>query len=130
MINNHPLTLRNVASIGEEIGYELGKKMVLDYQDAHPADIHFFNLGRNIIESILGQPGCVGIRFYNAYDENGIKTLVYVGLDNRGTPIFQYTAVNFDGSLENKPAIVADRIDRGSRGGSSIFGDDWAWDTE
>ena len=67
MINNHPLTLRNVASIGEEIGYELGKKMVLDFQVANPDEVHSFTIGRNVIDEILAQPGCVGIRFYNAY---------------------------------------------------------------
>ncbi len=40
---------------------------------------HFF--GMNIINSILAQPGCVGIRVYYAIDDAGKKQLVVVGAD-------------------------------------------------
>ncbi len=41
---------------------------------------HFF--GKDILQSILAQSGCVGIRMYHAIDENGIKNLVLVGVDS------------------------------------------------
>ena len=57
-----------VELIGEEIGLDLGKQMVSEYQAANPSDVHFYEIGRNILNQILSQPGCAGIRFYNAYN--------------------------------------------------------------
>ena len=112
-----------VAAIGEEIGLELGTQMVKGYQEANPSDVHSYLIGRNIIEQILAQPGCVGIRFYNAYNEEGLKTMVYVGLGKESKPIFQYTVINEQGILENEKGIVADRIRRDT----GVDADDWGW---
>lgn len=37
--------------------------------------------GRNKIEDILNQEGCVGIRIYHGLDENGKRILILVGAD-------------------------------------------------
>ena len=99
-----------VAAIGEEIGLELGTQMVKGYQQANPSDVHSYLIGRNIIEQILAQPGCVGIQFYNAYNEDGHKTLVYVGVDGNGKSVFEYQVVNATGQLDVIKGIVADRV--------------------
>lgn len=126
MMHTKPLSKSQINSIGEEIGYELGNQMVNDYQQANPNDTHYYVIGRNIIDQILSQPGCVGIKFYNAHDEQGEKTLVYVGLDKNGNALLQYTCIDSTGKLGSKAGIVADRIDRGGRTGStSIDGDNW-----
>lgn len=117
-----------MAAVGEEIGYELGKQMVSDYQTANPTDVQFYEIGRNILDQILAQPGCEGIRFYNAYNELGQKTLVYVGLDKKGKAMFEYTCVNNEGVLKSDKGIVADRIKTG--GGNpppTPAADDWTW---
>ena len=123
-----------VAAIGEEIGIELGTTLVSAYQTANPADVHYYVIGRNILDQLLAQPNCSGIRFYNAYDENGVKTLVYVGVDAAGNSILEITSVNQLGELESKPAIVADRTDRGQGGGRTDGGvfdaDNWNWEIE
>lgn|SRR5690606_35831672 len=128
MTKNQTL-VKPVAAIGEEIGFELGKQMVSDHDVANPmAEIQFYELGRNILDQILAQPGCEGIRFYYGYNEQGEKTLVYVGLDKKGKPMFQYTCVNNDGSLSANKGIVADRIKTG--GGNhppTPAADDWTW---
>jgi hypothetical protein len=127
MMQTKPLNKTNIASIGEEIGYELGNQMVKDFQQANPNDIHYYVIGRNIIDQILSQPGCVGIKFYGAYDEQGAKTMVYVGLDENGKALLQYSCVESTGKLGSKAGIVADRIDRGGRTGSvSIDADNWS----
>ncbi len=72
------------ANIGEEIGLELGAKMISSYQNSNPSDVNSYFIGRNIIGQILKQPGCAGIKFYNAYNEAGEKTLVYVGVNDQG----------------------------------------------
>ncbi|MEO5682967.1 MAG: hypothetical protein ABIQ88_10010 [Chitinophagaceae bacterium] len=104
------LTQRPVAQIGEAITHELGAQMITDYQAANPTEVKSFQIGRNIIDQILAQPGCVGMRFYNAYNEIGEKTLVYTGVDEFGKALVEYTMVNNDGSFNKNRAIVADRI--------------------
>jgi hypothetical protein len=99
-----------IEAIGEEIGLELGTQMVKSYQQANPSDVHSYLIGRNIIEQILAQPGCVGIQFYNAYNEIGEKTLVYVGVDKNGKSIVTYSVVDESGVLAVEKGIVADRI--------------------
>ena len=127
MAKNQTLA-KPVAAIGEEIGYELGKQMVNDYQTANPTDVTFYEIGRNIIDQVLAQPGCAGIRFYNAYNERGQKTLVYVGLNKDGKAILEYTVINNEGVLESNKGIVADRIRTGD--GQPIRtsdSEDWNW---
>ncbi|WEK35841.1 MAG: hypothetical protein P0Y53_25425 [Candidatus Pseudobacter hemicellulosilyticus] len=113
MLQNELITKRDVQSIGEEIGYELGAQLVQDYQTAHPTDVQSFIIGRNIIDQILAQPGCAGIQIYNAYNEAGEKTLVYIGLDQEGKSILEFTTVNTSGILEAQKGIVADKVRSG-----------------
>ena len=123
------LTTKAIAQIGEEIGVELGTQMVKGYQQANPSDVHSYLIGRNIIDQILAQPGCVGIKFYNAYNEAGEKTLVYVGVDATGAALMSYSVVTEFGQLEDQKGIVADRVRTGgpvSRPSTSITEDqDW-----
>jgi len=108
MMQNELIT-KSLADVGEDIGQELGSKMVKDYQDANPNDTKGYLIGRNIIDQILSQPGCVGIRFYNALNESGKKTLVYVGIDENDDMILNHTSVTENGAIVKTPAIVADR---------------------
>ncbi|MEJ7766178.1 MAG: hypothetical protein WKF89_00095 [Chitinophagaceae bacterium] len=103
------LTKKCPTMVGEEISHELGAKMVKDFQDANPQEITANDIGRNIIDSILAQPGCAGIRFYNAINEMGRKTLVYVGIDHHEQIITEYVTVNTSGQLTTQKGIVADR---------------------
>jgi hypothetical protein len=108
LIENKHLEL---AEVGGEIDKELACKMVKDYQDTHPEDVKSYFIGRDIIEMILKQPNCVGIRFYNALNELGQKTVVYVGLDLNAEIIYEVAYVSESGKLEKRPGIVADRVD-------------------
>ncbi len=47
---------------------------------------HFF--GRDIINKILEQNDCMGIRIYYALDENGKKQLIIVGADSKENDIY------------------------------------------
>ena len=116
-MQNELVTKRATATIGEEIGYELGTEFISNYRNANPNDTLSYVIGKNIIEQILAQPGCEGIHFYNAINEAGKKTLVYVGVNKDGENIFQYTAVNNAGTITNEAAVVGDRTDDG--------GDSW-----
>lgn len=104
------LTQKDYATIGEEIGQELGAEMITSFREAHPTEVAGWTIGRNIIDEILAQPGCVAMRFYNAINEKGQKTLVYVGVDAEGKDMLKKVVVEKDGNLATRPAIVADRI--------------------
>lgn len=119
------LTKRNIATIGEEITYELGAELVTNYRKAHPNDVQGYIIGKEILNQILAQPGCAGIQFYNAINELGQKTLVYVGLDQNGKQLINYTVVTEDAQLQKQKGIVADRSIP-SPTGDDLFGDD-AW---
>src|SRR5882757_2069319 len=93
------LTQLDVASVGEEISHELGRTLVKSYQDAYPDTFTGVLIGRNIIDQILAQPGCAGMRFYNAINEQGQKTLVYVGVDASGKDILEKVVVEKGGAI-------------------------------
>ncbi len=125
MTQNEILTA-NLAAVGEDIGQELGAKMVKDFQDNNPNETEWFYAGRNILDKILSQPGCVGIRLYNAIDENGNKTLVFVGIDAQENIIVEYTTISAEGQLTKEKGIVADRINRPGTKETGITLDWWA----
>ena len=55
--------------------------MTKAFRDANPGKIIANFVGKDAIQAILDQPGCVGIRFYNAVNAAGQNTLVLVGAD-------------------------------------------------
>lgn len=101
---------KSLAAVGEEISHELGAKMITDFHNANPAGISYFQIGKNILESILAQPGCEAVRLYNALNELGQETLVYTGVDANNEIIVEYVAVNNLGEIAKAKGIVADRI--------------------
>jgi len=131
MLQTQPLTKKPLADVGEEIGLELGVQMVKDFQVVNPTETAFFIVGRNIIDQILAQPDCAGIKFLSAYNEMGEKTFVYIGIDSYGKSIIEYTVINNIGNLVKENGIVADRVKTGDNppiGPKSIpDADDWSW---
>jgi hypothetical protein len=111
MAKNEVLTQENVAlhaGIGEHIGFELGAKMVKDYYDTYQeGGCHF--VGRNIVEKIFAQPGCVGIKIFKALNEKGEKTYVFVGVNGDGSLMLEIPVVNVNGEMKIEEGIVADR---------------------
>lgn len=121
------LETRSIASIGEAISPELGAQMIRQYQELHPADTHNYLIGRDILDRILEQPGCVGIKFYNAINESGEKTLVYLGVDINGNTISNIITVNNLGLINSQKGIIADRV-RPTGGSNSIDSEPIDWD--
>lgn len=119
MMQKELLTKQETANIGEEISHEMAADFVKSFDQAYPAETKWFAMGKNILQQILSQPGCEGIRFYNGINEKGQKTLVYVGIDAAGNDIVKKTVVDQDGTIASVPAIVADR----NKDGESI----WTW---
>lgn len=107
-------------TIGENIGYEKGAKMVKDYCDTYGENICHF-VGKNILEKLLSQPDCVGINMYKALNDKGAQTYVFVGMDSTGKAILEYTAVNDNGGLAKEYGIVANKFSRRASEGW------WSW---
>src|SRR5687767_8236582 len=116
------LTKRNITTISEEITHDLGAELVNNYRKAHPNDVNGYMIGKEILNQILAQPGCAGIQFYNAINEVGQKTLVYVGLDQNGKQLVNYSVVTADAQIQMQKGIVGDRSIPTSDDG--IFADD------
>jgi ABC-type dipeptide/oligopeptide/nickel transport system permease subunit len=105
---------KNYAAVGEEISPALAASFVKSYVETHPEEVKSFQIGKNIIDQILAQPGCCGIRFYSAYNEIGQKTLVYVGVDESGQDILKNVTVGTDGTLHVSSSITGDRAGSGN----------------
>lgn len=62
-----------------------GSKMTAAYRATiSTGDTIALAVGKNLVNSILGQTGCMGIRMYFALDKDGNKQLVLVGVDANG----------------------------------------------
>jgi hypothetical protein len=68
-------------SEGGEISLNTASAMTKQYRNENPntTRAHFF--GKDIINRLLAQENCVGIRMYYGISENGSKELVLVGVD-------------------------------------------------
>jgi len=104
------ITKKDYAAIGDEISHELAHEFINAYQETHPGENRGYHLGRNIIDTILAQPGCVGMRFYYGLNEDGVKTLVYVGVDAGGKDLVKRAVITSSGELTQADGIWADRV--------------------
>jgi predicted Fe-Mo cluster-binding NifX family protein len=92
--------------IGKDISYERGAKMIKRHFDENPDDVVAHFLGRNQIEQILAQPGCIGIRMFQALNEMGIKQMVLVGVNKDGSNILNIEEINQQGQLTTKAGKI------------------------
>ncbi|MCU0359740.1 MAG: hypothetical protein MUF75_03320 [Bacteroidia bacterium] len=58
------------------------------YREAHPNSVRAHAFGKNKIQDLLNQSGCVGLRAYYAIDNTGAKQLVLVGVDQHGEDLY------------------------------------------
>jgi hypothetical protein len=74
---------------GEEFPLSTAAEWTANYRIENPNGVkaHFF--GHVIIERILAQLGCVGIRCYYALDENGKQQLIIVGVDSNENDLYE-----------------------------------------
>ena len=93
------------AKTGEVIGYEKGAKMVKNYYDkTRNTESHF--IGRDMIESILAQPGAEGITVLYGVDEKGAQKPVLVGVNAEGNFILNFTTVDATGELSKQRGVI------------------------
>jgi hypothetical protein len=110
MIQHELLETKTLAEVGEDIGLSEGIKLVNAFANANPEATKGYYIGRNVIDQILAQPGCVGINFRKCLTEMNEEHLVYTGVDADGKDIVEYTVVTNTGDVVKQNAIVADRV--------------------
>ena len=109
MTQNELLETKSLAEVGEDIGLAEGMQLVQNFREANPNATPGYYIGRNIIDQILNQPGCVGINFRKCLSENNEEHLVYSAVDADGKDILTYSVVNNTGDIVKENGIVADK---------------------
>ena len=109
-MTKNALETRSLAEVGADIGLAEGKRLVDNFREANPNATPGYFIGRNIIDQILSQPACVGIRFRKCLSDNNEEHLVYTGVDAEGKDILEFSVVTNTGDIEKYDGIVADKI--------------------
>ena len=100
---------KTLAEVGENIGLTEGRELVNAFRAANPEATKGYYIGRNILEQILAQPGCVGINFRKCLTNMNEEHLVYTGVNAEGKDILEFSVVTNSGDIVKQDAIVADR---------------------
>lgn len=58
-----------------------------NYRTANPSAVKAHFYGKNKLNEMLAQTGCVGLRMYRAIDANGVLELVIVGVNSSGADL-------------------------------------------
>jgi hypothetical protein len=74
--------------MGKEIPVTQGKEWIKRYQDQNPDSLKAVFYGSNILDALLMQKDCVGIRIYNAIADDGSSTFVLVAAKENGNNIW------------------------------------------
>ncbi len=85
----------------QEITLTEGSAMTRAFRTANPGAIKAEYFSQKIINLILEQEGCVGIRVYNGLDATGGQSSVLVGVDASGNDIVN--GVLGDRSVKSPP---------------------------
>lgn len=100
--------------------------MVLDFKENNSGFINVFTIGKEVLQKILDQPGCQGIKIYNALNEKGENTLVYLGVDQSGEIITNACINSSNGEISYNNTLVGDRVR--PTGTFDLNDDDGFWD--
>jgi hypothetical protein len=109
MTQNTLVETKTLAEVGENIGLTEGRELVNAFRAANPDATKGYYIGRNILEQILAQPGCVGINFRKCLTNMNEEHLVYTGVNAEGKDILEFSVVTNSGDIVKQGAIVADR---------------------
>lgn len=109
MNQNALVETRNLAEVGENIGLAEGIELVNAFKTVNPTATQGYYIGRNILEQIMAQPGCVGINFRKCLTNLNEEHLVYTAVDAEGKDILEFSVVTNTGDIVKQEAIVADK---------------------
>lgn len=80
-------------SDGGRLDLTMARQWAQNFRNANPNDVRSHYFGRDILDKILAQPGCIGIRAYYALTDNKEKELLIVGVDQQGNSMLPSSAV-------------------------------------
>lgn len=90
---------------GAVITLAQGAEMTANYRATiNVGDTIGHAVGKNLVNAILNQSGCLGIRFYYAINKKGEKQLVAVGVDSNGNDLSEGLVVD---DLYNCPPVCS-----------------------
>jgi len=75
---------------GGELDFDQAKTWTKNHQDRHPHEPHSHYFGKEILQKILSQEGCVGLRFHHGHsaaagENGGDRQLVITGVTANGS---------------------------------------------
>lgn len=76
-------------SEGEEITLTEAAGMTANYREENPNETKGHFMGKTLIQAILDQTDCVGIRIYYGIDDEGNKELILVGVDENEDDLYE-----------------------------------------
>lgn len=76
------------SSTGSIISLQEAQEFIRNFRERYPTEIHALAVGSDLVNSVLEQEGCEGIRIYNGYNlqEQRLNS-VLVGFDADGEDI-------------------------------------------
>jgi hypothetical protein len=81
-------------SVGDPLDLTTANQWIANYRSKNPDATHGHYFGFEIIQQILKEAGCVGIRIYYATNEAGDKKLLLVGVDSEGNDLLPEADAN------------------------------------
>jgi hypothetical protein len=82
---------------GSIISLADGSTMTADFREKFPNETKAVYYSSSVFSDLMVQEGCVGIRIYNAVDQEGNLTNVLVGIDDEGNDLVNGTIYNKGG---------------------------------
>lgn len=73
----------------EEFPLDTAAEWTANYRKANPGAVKAHFIGRDLVNKMLDQDGCMGLRIYYALDDNGNKQLIIVGADKDENDIYK-----------------------------------------
>jgi hypothetical protein len=95
---------------GKEISYEQGAKMVKRHFDENPDEVIAHFIGSNRFAEILAQPGCIGIRIFQALNEIGLNQIVLVGVNKDGNNILNIDEIEHEELWTKKTGKIISEV--------------------
>jgi hypothetical protein len=100
-----PATPKYDGSDSGPIALPIARQWVKNFRDqmSSPDEIRAHYFGRDVIDKMLSQPGCTGIRVYYALNDKMQKEVLIVGVDDKGN-----NQLPANESLQGGDNIIAD----------------------
>lgn len=82
---------------GGRIDLSIARVWAQNYRNANPNGVRSHYFGRDVLDQILAQPGCKGIRITHALNDKQERQLLIVGVDAQGNSMLPVSATIMPG---------------------------------